>query len=551
MPAVASGPGKRRSSGDNAKDKEPLSKSLEKFKNFQTGNSIGSGYRLGQQISSGTQGDVFLCAGVMEGAVRQLAAKRVRVSNASICRHLLQEVSAVFTARARYAEEISDPSSPGHPNIVEYVDWFAGPHGIDREVYIAMERCDFALNDMVATANQMRSQCERSYAEAKKAATASGRVAAPLDPTMYRCTEREVVKVMQHVLSGLSFLNRLGFVHRDIKADNILWSAGGRSEGTYKLADFGTAALLREDEPGRKEADCGTLWTMAPEMLGNRPHGLSCDSWSLGVVLFQVASLDYPFNSKELLAYRNSIEAPSEGTFWPAMYTVGGSSSSAAQAKAKAVPAPRPSLTRVPSSPKVTKGKKGRPQKSNSTASLPTVATSQEDTGDSSFASSAGRQLLHGSSVATLPPLAALGANAPSGAAGLQGDHAAGGPDAGQREAAARKRTFLRKRCAFKWCYSEDLQAAIFEDLLEEASAARPSPGRLLASRRVQELAARHLGDQPEVLLTDEGRELAETMGAELMKQITGESFLLAMTASKKQQTEQRSAEAGAGEAVS
>ena len=38
---------------------------------------------------------------------------------------------------------------------------------------------------------------------------------------------------------------------------------------------------------------------------------------SLGVVLFEVASYGKPYNSKELLAYRNSSEAASANSFWP------------------------------------------------------------------------------------------------------------------------------------------------------------------------------------------------------------------------------------------
>ena len=47
--------------------------------------------------------------------------------------------------------------------------------------------------------------------------------------------------------------------------------------GSYKLADFGTATVL-EAAPLRRD-ECGTLWIMAPELLGRRPHGLNCDVW--------------------------------------------------------------------------------------------------------------------------------------------------------------------------------------------------------------------------------------------------------------------------------
>ena len=44
---------------------------------------------------------------------------------------------------------------------------------------------------------------------------------------------------------------------------------------------------------------------------------MSVHGRSLGVVLFEVASYGKPFNSKELLAYRNSSEAAFANSFWP------------------------------------------------------------------------------------------------------------------------------------------------------------------------------------------------------------------------------------------
>eukprot|EP00929_Paragymnodinium_shiwhaense_P042414 TRINITY_DN21958_c1_g3_i3.p1 TRINITY_DN21958_c1_g3~~TRINITY_DN21958_c1_g3_i3.p1 ORF type:complete len:712 (-),score=179.51 TRINITY_DN21958_c1_g3_i3:97-2232(-) len=319
---------------------EPLSKQLlQRFRGFQTGLDLSTrgGYRLAVQLAAGTQGDVFDARVPAEqpllGGRTEVAIKRVRVTNAAIQRHTVQEFTTVFAARMRYAKEVNDEAAPGHPRLASYLDWFAGPSGLDREVCLVMEKCDFAVNDILYTVGQARVTYEKRFAEMAKQHRSSGSPAAAAarlraaaaagapafqgpDPLMYRFPESEVLKVMQHLLSALSFLNRHGIMHRDIKTDNILWKYE-RPEGTYKLADFGTSLILAEGEQLAKHQECGTLWTMAPELLCRRPeHGFNCDVWSLGCVLFEVAVLDKPFNSKELLALKNSEDASQEGAFW-------------------------------------------------------------------------------------------------------------------------------------------------------------------------------------------------------------------------------------------
>merc|ERR1712060_160456 len=48
----------------------------------------------------------------------------------------------------------------------------------------------------------------------------------------------------------------------------------------------------------------GTLWTMCPEILRGQTHA-SCDIWSLAREIFEMALLEKPFTSLELLAYQN------------------------------------------------------------------------------------------------------------------------------------------------------------------------------------------------------------------------------------------------------
>ncbi len=57
-------------------------------------------------------------------------------------------------------------------------------------------------------------------------------------------SERVVAKYMKQVLQGLEYLHNQVVIHRDIKGANIL----SAKEGQVKLADFGVATRLTENE---------------------------------------------------------------------------------------------------------------------------------------------------------------------------------------------------------------------------------------------------------------------------------------------------------------
>ncbi|GAQ89580.1 protein kinase [Klebsormidium nitens] len=77
------------------------------------------------------------------------------------------------------------------------------------------------------------------------------------------------------------------FVHRDIKAGNVLLREGG---GGACIADFGLARLLPDATVGSSSAIKGTLRYMAPEYLqgGSRYLSTKCDVYSFGVLLLEL-----------------------------------------------------------------------------------------------------------------------------------------------------------------------------------------------------------------------------------------------------------------------
>lgn len=99
-------------------------------------------------------------------------------------------------------------------------------------------------------------------------------------------------KYMKQALTGLQYLHNMGIAHRDIKPENILLTADRQ---TVKLADFGLSHQATE-ESQKFYTQCGSITHIAPEVFTNKGYDHRIDIWSLGVVLYVMLSVSYPFN---------------------------------------------------------------------------------------------------------------------------------------------------------------------------------------------------------------------------------------------------------------
>jgi serine/threonine protein kinase len=110
---------------------------------------------------------------------------------------------------------------------------------------------------------------------------------------------REIVDIATQICDGLEAAHARGIVHRDIKPGNILLSR----DGVVKVLDFGLARRFSErkdaetwldglDTPGRP---LGTANYMAPERILDMPVDPRSDIFSLGVLVYEMATQRRPF----------------------------------------------------------------------------------------------------------------------------------------------------------------------------------------------------------------------------------------------------------------
>ncbi len=116
----------------------------------------------------------------------------------------------------------------------------------------------------------------------------------PIDRAVSRAklSFEERIELMLLVCAAVQHAHERLIVHCDLKPANILIGEGG----VPKLLDFGIARLVSDDAVGdERTAAPLTLGYASPEQLDGRALGTATDVWSLGVVLFELATGRRPF----------------------------------------------------------------------------------------------------------------------------------------------------------------------------------------------------------------------------------------------------------------
>ncbi|HKQ56769.1 MAG TPA: protein kinase [Candidatus Eisenbacteria bacterium] len=120
--------------------------------------------------------------------------------------------------------------------------------------------------------------------------------------------ESELVRLATQTAEALVAAHEQGVLHRDLKPANLIATPDGR----VKVLDFGLARVLAPDAglsvtltDARSAA--GTLAYMAPEVLGGAAADARSDVYSLGVVLYEMATGRAPFVDETALALMYAV----------------------------------------------------------------------------------------------------------------------------------------------------------------------------------------------------------------------------------------------------
>ncbi|OMJ88871.1 hypothetical protein SteCoe_9073 [Stentor coeruleus] len=105
--------------------------------------------------------------------------------------------------------------------------------------------------------------------------------------------ESMAASIMYQILSGLIHVHQNGYIHGDMKPENILFI--GKDCTSLKIIDFGVSKSIKKEE---KQVNCiGTAYYIAPESLEGVVTNKS-DIWSCGVILYMMLCGMPPFNGR-------------------------------------------------------------------------------------------------------------------------------------------------------------------------------------------------------------------------------------------------------------
>lgn len=205
---------------------------------------LGERYRIIDTLGEGGMANVYLAEDII--LQRKVAVKILRL-----------DLQNEPQTQARFQREALATSELSHPNIVSVLD-VGTDHGLP---YMVMEYVDGPdLKEYI-------------------------RKNSPLDL-------REVIRIMDQILSAVALAHKHNVIHRDLKPQNILMD----KRGNIKIADFGIAVALNQSSITQTNSVMGSVHYMSPEQTRGGLVTKQSDIYSLGIILYELITGKVPFN---------------------------------------------------------------------------------------------------------------------------------------------------------------------------------------------------------------------------------------------------------------
>ncbi|MEW6161619.1 MAG: serine/threonine-protein kinase, partial [Verrucomicrobiota bacterium] len=117
----------------------------------------------------------------------------------------------------------------------------------------------------------------------------------------------ELLDFALQIADGLAHSHRNGVIHRDIKSDNVMFTA----EGALKITDFSMAKCTDGLQLTRTGSVAGTVAYMSPEQAQGLEVDHRSDVFSFGILLYEMATGELPFRGPhEAVVFHDIVHEP-------------------------------------------------------------------------------------------------------------------------------------------------------------------------------------------------------------------------------------------------
>ena len=165
-----------------------------------------------------------------------------------------------------------------HPNIVKYYDRIIDKK--NTKIYIIMEYCSGGdIGNLIKRCKKNKELIEEDI----------------------------ILKIFTQVLLALNYIHTFKngkILHRDIKPSNIFLD----KDNNVKLGDFGLSKILN-NQSIFAYSNVGTPYYMSPEQINNNKYNEKSDIWSLGCFLYELTTLNPPFEANNHLSLALKIKS--------------------------------------------------------------------------------------------------------------------------------------------------------------------------------------------------------------------------------------------------
>lgn len=252
------------------------------MKKEQTPKTIGP-YTTVRLIGRGGMGEVYLAKDPI--CDREVALKRIKPE--------LQEKKVI---QERFLREARVTSHLSHPSIIPILNI----HDTPPDVYYTMP---YAEGETLRRILSFTREQERL-----------GKPLHPIGKSIPSLT-----RIFLQICQAIAYTHSKGILHRDLKPENIIVG----KYGEVMILDWGLANFIDQisketpakvkkptkDSVTRPGKVAGTLAYMAPELLTGKLSSVQTDIYALGVILYQMLTLQLPFHRKTIAAFRKQLNS--------------------------------------------------------------------------------------------------------------------------------------------------------------------------------------------------------------------------------------------------